>query len=122
MIVTACRMLLFQYFILPVPDAKISMVRPSFNVFQDEDSGKTSKKSQKDNKSKEKKAQKSKTDTEKKDDDEMASDELDESVKPSIILHHSLNNKVESDNEEDLDEDDQTKVSQYLTLRSSQFT
>ena len=36
-------------------------------------------------------------------------EELDESFgsKPCIVLQHSLNNVVESDDEEDLDEDDE---------------
>ncbi|CAB4011005.1 Hypothetical predicted protein [Paramuricea clavata] len=83
---------------------------------KDEDSEKKNKKSQKDSKSKgEKKSQKSKSDIKEKkeedEDEEMASDgeELDDTFqsKPCIFLYHSLNNSINSDDEEDLGEEDE---------------
>ena len=56
------------------------------------------------------------------DDDEMASDDDDEVDKsfrnePWIVLYHSLNNKLESDNEEeDIDVSENKKVSYNITV------
>ena len=97
-----------------------------FYMWFQEEATEKKKKSQKVSKNKaEKKSRESKTDAEEKDvaDDEMASDEdeLDESFekKACVIVQHSLNNVLESDDEEeDLSEDDEDhrKVSCNINL------
>lgn len=94
----------------------------NFVWFQDQDSEKKSKKSQKekkDSKSKEeKKSQKSKSKSDLKEEKIDEDEEVDESFgksKPCIVLYHSLNNKIESDDEDGEesgdDEEDIEKVS-----------